>query len=109
MMRRHLRLNAALRRCRSESGAELVEFALVLPLLLVLIGGIADFAMLFQNYEVTTNAAREGARLAVLPGSEANNYAVVTARVNDSGTFADTITYQTAAQMRTHIAAVAGP
>ena len=55
-------------RVRSERGAELVEFALVLPLLLVLIGGIVDFGFLFQRYEVVTNAAREGARLRSLAG-----------------------------------------
>ena len=30
--------------------------------------GIFDFGILFQRYEVVTNAAREGARIAVLPG-----------------------------------------
>lgn len=40
---------------------------MVLPLLLVVITGIADFALLLRSYEVTTNAAREGARVAVLP------------------------------------------
>lgn len=53
---------------RSERGAELVEFALVLPLMLIVITGIVDFALLLRSYEVTTNAAREGARVAVLPG-----------------------------------------
>ena len=55
-------------RVRSESGAELVEFALVLPLLLLVFGGIVDFGLLLQRQQVVTNAAREGARLAVLPG-----------------------------------------
>ena len=45
-----------------------MELALTLPLLLVVIGGIVDFGFLFQRYEVVTNAAREGARLASLPG-----------------------------------------
>lgn len=53
---------------RDERGAELVEFALVLPLLLALFAGIADFGRMFQRLEVATNAAREGARLATLPG-----------------------------------------
>jgi Flp pilus assembly protein TadG len=58
-----------LRRFRqNERGAELIEFALVLPLLLAMFAGIADFGRLFQRLEVTTNAAREGARLASLPG-----------------------------------------
>lgn len=55
-------------RLRSERGAELIEFALVLPLLLLLVMGIVDFGFMFQRMEVVTNAAREGARLAVLPG-----------------------------------------
>ena len=57
-----------LRHWRSEEGAQLVEFALVLPLLLLVVLGIAEFGFMFQRYEVVTNAAREGARLAVLPG-----------------------------------------
>jgi hypothetical protein len=52
---------------RSESGAELIELALALPLLLVVVMGIIDFGFLFQQYEVVTNAAREGARMATLP------------------------------------------
>ena len=56
------------RRWRSEDGAQLVEFALVLPLLLFVVLGIAEFGFIFQRYEVVTNAAREGARIAVLPG-----------------------------------------
>jgi Flp pilus assembly protein TadG len=53
-------------RVRSESGAELVEFALVLPMLLLVLGGIVDFGLLLQRQQVVTNAAREGARLAVV-------------------------------------------
>jgi hypothetical protein len=55
-------------RWSDESGAELIEFALVLPLLLLVVLGILDFGFLFQRYEVVTNAAREGARVAVLVG-----------------------------------------
>ena len=51
-----------------ERGAELIEFAIVTPLLLLLVFGIANFGLLFQRYEVLTNAAREGARVAALPG-----------------------------------------
>ena len=51
---------------RSERGAELIEFALTLPLLLLLVLGIIEFGFLFQEYEVVTNAAREGARIGSL-------------------------------------------
>lgn len=56
------------RRLRGARGAELVELALILPLLLLLIGGIVDFAFMFQAFSVVNNAAREGARIASLPG-----------------------------------------
>ena len=52
----------------SDRGAELVEFALTFPLLLLVCMGIIDFGLLFHRYEVLTNAAREGARVSVLPG-----------------------------------------
>ena len=52
----------------SDRGAELIEFALVLPVLLLLLAGILDMGFLFKDWEVVTNAAREGARVAALPG-----------------------------------------
>jgi Flp pilus assembly protein TadG len=57
-----------LKPARTARGSALVEMAIALPLLLFLVAGIVDFGFLFQSYEVVTNAAREGARLAVLPG-----------------------------------------
>jgi Flp pilus assembly protein TadG len=62
-MVRHLRV-----RGRGERGAELIELALVLPILLLAFAGIVDFALLMQRWLVVSNAAREGARIAVLPG-----------------------------------------
>jgi Flp pilus assembly protein TadG len=50
----------------AESGAELIELAIALPLLLLVTAGIVDLGILFQHYEVVTNAAREGARVGVL-------------------------------------------
>jgi len=55
-------------RVRSERGAELIEFAIVVPLLILMLAAIMDFGMLFRTYEAVTNAAREGARVGVLPG-----------------------------------------
>ena len=55
-------------RWRSERGAELIEFAIVAPLLILLLAGIFDFGMMFRTFEAVTNAAREGARVGVLPG-----------------------------------------
>jgi Flp pilus assembly protein TadG len=72
---------AIVRRWRSDSGAELIEFALAFPLLLLVVLGIVDFGFLFQQYEVMTNAAREGARIAALPDYQANLDANVSDRV----------------------------
>lgn len=50
-------------RALGERGTSLVEFAMVAPLLLVLLFAIADFGRAFQTWITLTNAAREGARL----------------------------------------------
>ncbi len=50
-----------------DSGAELVEAAFVLPLLLMLLLGIFWMGRAYDIYETITRAAREGARYAVLP------------------------------------------
>ena len=57
-----------LRAVAGDTGAELIELAIVLPILLVVFAAIVDFAFLFQRYEVVTNAAREGARVGILDG-----------------------------------------
>ena len=44
----------------------MVEFAIVLPVFLLLLLGIVEFGRAFMVYQVLTNAAREGARTAIL-------------------------------------------
>lgn len=51
---------------RSERGAAAVEMALVLPVLILLIGGIVDFGRAYYTQIILTNAAREGARGAIV-------------------------------------------
>jgi len=50
----------------NESGQALVEFALVVPVFVLLLLGIVEFARAWNIYEVLTDAAREGARTAVV-------------------------------------------
>lgn len=61
----------------ADQGAELVEFALVVPILVMLLIGIVWIGRAFNVYVTITRAAREGARYAVLPSSMAlgNTYA----------------------------------
>lgn len=55
-----------MRRRSAEGGASAVEFAILLPLVLLIIGGIVDFGRFFFAKIELTNAAREGARAAVV-------------------------------------------
>ena len=60
-------MRAARRRSRTEVGSELIELALVIPILLLVCAAIVDFGFLFRSWETVTNAAREGARVGSLP------------------------------------------
>lgn len=56
-MRRHI---------TSQKGAAAVEFAIVLPLLVLLVFGIIEFSVYLFNKSVITNATREGARQGIV-------------------------------------------
>lgn len=57
-------------RARNDRGQSLAELALILPILLALVVGIFEFGRSWNAYQVLTNAAREGARLAVISTSD---------------------------------------
>lgn len=50
---------------RSVDGAQLLEFALAMPMLLVMVVGIYDFGSAFNIKQKINNAAREGVRFAI--------------------------------------------
>lgn len=56
-----------------ERGNALIETALTLPLVLLVSVSIFEFGRAYQTWQVLTNAAREGARVAVLPGTTAGD------------------------------------
>jgi Flp pilus assembly protein TadG len=58
-----------MKRFRSQKGAALLETAIVLPIILVVCVGIFEFGRAYQTWQVLTNAAREGARAAVIQGT----------------------------------------
>ena len=64
-------------RRRREAGAALIEAAFVLPILLVLAMGMLDFGRAFHTKSLLDQAAREGARIAVVTAPDAS---LVTAR-----------------------------
>ena len=91
-------------RFRREDGQALVEFAIVLPLLALLIFGIAQFGLLFRDYLAITDAARVAARAAAVkrtlpPG------ACPAART----AIQNTVSADQWAQISSHITCMAGP
>ena len=53
-------------RIRNERGAALIETAITIPIVLLIAVGIFEFGRAYQTWQVLTNAAREGARVAIL-------------------------------------------
>ncbi|HKY21892.1 MAG TPA: TadE/TadG family type IV pilus assembly protein [Vicinamibacterales bacterium] len=56
----------------SERGAAMIEAAIMTPILLLLMVGIFEVGRAYETWQVLTNAAREGARISVLPNSDVN-------------------------------------
>lgn len=65
------------RRIHDERGQATVEFALILPVLLLLILGIIEFAKAWNLGQIATDAVREGARRCVLADNTVYNSAWV--------------------------------
>ena len=59
-----------IKRLASEKGQSIVETALILPIIILILTGIIDFGLLFNNYLVITNASREAARKAAVGSSD---------------------------------------
>lgn len=65
------------KRIRNQRGAALLETAITIPLVLAVCVAIFEFGRAYQTWQVITNAAREGARVAVL--ADATDAQVTTA------------------------------
>lgn len=73
---RHQNL-AMIQRVRREGGQDLVEYALVLPLFLLLTFGLIESSLLYFQYSTIANAAREGARAGIVMPNELCNEACI--------------------------------
>ena len=58
-----------MKRLRNQKGAALLETAITLPLVLLVCVSVFEFGRAYQTWQVLTNAAREGARVAILEGA----------------------------------------
>jgi Flp pilus assembly protein TadG len=66
---------------QSERGQTMTEFALILPLLVVLLFGIIQFGIIFNNYVTLTDAVRAGAREAAVSRGSGNPSGACVTRV----------------------------
>jgi Flp pilus assembly protein TadG len=96
--RRH-KISSKLRR---EGGQSFVEFAMVLPLLVLLVFGITQFGLAFRNYLAITDAARVAARAAAVKRTDNPCGAATTAIQN-------TVSTGQWAQVSSRITCIAGP
>jgi Flp pilus assembly protein TadG len=70
---------------RDECGAAAVEFALVMPILLVLVLGIAEFGRAYSVQTILSGAAREGVRVMALKNDPAAARAATKAAASTLG------------------------
>jgi Flp pilus assembly protein TadG len=68
---------------RRERGATLVEFAILAPLLILLLFGIIDFGWAMGNYNDVRHGAREAARLAAVNAGNGTTMATMTCNAMD--------------------------
>ena len=68
-------------RLKCREGQSLVEMALVLPVLILLFCGIADFGWIIANTLIVENGSREGARLGTVVADESDYSSRVRGRV----------------------------
>lgn len=70
---------------KEESGQSIVEFALILPVLMLIVVGIIEFGWLFNGKITLTSAAREGARVAAIVKNETTATAAINETADLSG------------------------
>jgi Flp pilus assembly protein TadG len=69
---------------RREQGQTMVEFALVLPILLVVVFSIVQFGILYNNYITLTDATRVGARKGAVSRTATNPIALTIAATRNA-------------------------
>ena len=74
---------------RSSRGQTMVEFALVVPILCLVLFGVIQFGVLYKDYVTLTDATRAGARKAAVSRREADPVGATQAKVQASASGLD--------------------
>jgi Flp pilus assembly protein TadG len=61
-----INVKTGIRKISNQRGASAIEFAIVLPLLILMLFGIIEFGILLYDKAMITNASREGARTGIV-------------------------------------------
>jgi len=69
---------------RNEQGQTMTEFALVLPVLALILFAVIQFGIVFNNYITLTDATRAGARKAAVSRQDPNRNSAVISAVRNS-------------------------
>jgi Flp pilus assembly protein TadG len=88
---------------RNERGTQLVELAIVLPLLILMLGAAAEFGRFFYTYQTLAKATRTGARYLTTESAAGTNDPKAENLVvygNQSGTGTPVVVGLTAGQVR---------
>lgn len=115
-MKKPARLHSrpCLRPLEKQCGAAAVEFALLLPLLLLIVFGVIEMSIALYNKTVITQASREAARVGIVLASPRASDAVIAQRVTDhaqpvlvqlgkAGTLTTNVDRSNAAQIRVSV------
>ncbi len=78
-------------RTRAEGGAVAVEFALILPVLLMILLGTIEFGRVYSQFQVYNGAAREGARCAAVQAGDFSDCDPAGEVIDAAGPYADKI------------------
>jgi len=76
-------MTSSRRSSRDERGAVVVEFALLFPILMLLVFGILDFGWMIERGNVVNNVTRDAARVASLGGTYAQVQSTITTGLAD--------------------------
>lgn len=72
-----------MRSIHNQKGQSLVEFAIIVPILLLIVMGIFQFGMMLNAYLTIENVSREGARIGIIGSSDAEiNSAIIASSSN---------------------------
>lgn len=77
------------RRLRAENGQTMVEFALAVPLLLIVLFAVVQFGIVYNDYVTLTDSTRAGARKAAVSRLESSPSAIAEAAVRASASDLD--------------------